>query len=55
MGNDAEKPQAVRIIRKDRLAPVATRGDVIDGAGKFYAERASYSGTLRRIKAKDKA
>ena len=33
--HDCQKVRTVRIVHKDRLAPVATRSDVIHGAGKL--------------------
>jgi len=53
--DDFKKRVAVLIIDKDRLAPVAARGDVIDGAGEFDAQWTGHAGTLRRREAKGKA
>jgi len=39
----------------DVLVPVTARGDVIDGAGEFDAQRSGHAGTLRSEEAKGKA
>ena len=51
-----EFPGAVyHVIDEDRLAPLSTSSNVIDGAGEFYAQRSGHAGTLRRERAKGKA
>ncbi len=40
--DDLELRPPIRIVAIDRLASVATRGDVIDGAGELDAQRAAH-------------
>jgi hypothetical protein len=55
MARDIKKRMPVLIIDEDRLAPVTARGDVVDGAWEFNAQRPGHAGKLRRGEAKDKA
>ena len=55
MAHDIQKRMPVLIIDKDRLAPVAAGGDVVDGAWEFNAQRAGHAGKLRPVQAKGKA
>lgn len=53
--NDIQMNESILVINKDRLEPVATRGDVIDSAGEFDTKRTGHAGRLRWREAKDKA
>ncbi len=37
-----EEEPPVGVVHEDRLLPVATGGDVVDGIGKFNAQRAGH-------------
>jgi hypothetical protein len=39
-----EQPVTIMIVHKDRLAPIAARGDVIHRAGEFDTKRACHEG-----------
>ena len=49
-----EKLVTIIIVHKDRLAPIAARGDVIHRAGEFDTKRACLEGKLHWEKAKGK-
>ena len=55
MVHDIQKRMPVLVIDEDRLAPVPARGDVVDGAWEFNAQRSGHARTLRQEEAKDKA
>lgn len=42
LGDDGQQGLAVGIVHEDRLAPVASRSDVIDRAGEFDAKRSGH-------------
>jgi hypothetical protein len=46
VGEDFEKCLSVLIVLKYRFSVVASAGDVIYGAGVFYAERSGHEGSL---------
>ena len=52
MAHDIQKRMPVLIIDEDRLAPVTARGDVVDGAWEFNAQRSGHAGKLRLVGAK---
>ena len=41
-----EKTLSIRIIPKNMLPGIASRGDMVKGTGEFYTERACHKGTL---------
>ena len=55
MAYDIQKRMPVPIIDEDRLAPVTARGDMVDGAWEFNAQRTSHGDKLRLGEAKGKA
>ena len=52
---DIQQRLSVLVIDEDRLAAVAARGDVVDGAWEFDAQGAGHANKLRLGEAKDKA
>jgi hypothetical protein len=42
LGEQVEEESPVVVVQEDRLLPVATGGDVVDGVGKFDAQRAGH-------------
>jgi hypothetical protein len=44
----------IGVVAVDRLAPVATRGHVVDGAGELDAQRAGHGPSVTSVKAKGK-
>ena len=54
VGKQRQKRLSIRVVNKDRLAPVALRSDAVDRTGEFDSPWAGHEGRLRRVEAKGK-
>ena len=54
LSDDFQVRGPVLVVAVDRLTPVATRGDVVDGAGKLDAQGAGHAGIVAEWGARGK-
>ena len=54
LGDDLQVRCPVLVVAVDRLTAVATRGDVVDGAGKLDSEGAGHAGIVVEWEARGK-